>query len=160
MRGAGSGVRRMAGQPHIAARPRQGARLAYVTFGDLNEVKVFHADNFKQVATIPVGSLPYGIWANRRRHAGLRRVVVSRLDRAGRRAGEDIVRATRMLGLDARLASHRGRSFLELNISPMILHLKDGRYVIHRVRKDGISFVRDPRASVAHQMSLDDLHRQ
>jgi YVTN family beta-propeller protein len=36
--------------------------LAYVTIGGLNEVKVFRTDNFEQVATIPVGNLPHGIW--------------------------------------------------------------------------------------------------
>jgi YVTN family beta-propeller protein len=33
-----------------------------VTVGGLNEVKVFRTDNFEQVATIPVGNLPHGIW--------------------------------------------------------------------------------------------------
>lgn len=36
--------------------------FAYVTVGGLNQVKVFKTDNFSQVATIPVGSLPHGIW--------------------------------------------------------------------------------------------------
>jgi YVTN family beta-propeller protein len=36
--------------------------FAYVTIGGLNEIKVFRADNFEQVATIPVGNLPHGIW--------------------------------------------------------------------------------------------------
>ena len=36
--------------------------FAYVTIGGLNEVKVFRTDNFQQVATIPVGKLPHGIW--------------------------------------------------------------------------------------------------
>jgi len=36
--------------------------FAYVTVGGLNEVKVFRTDNFKQVATIPVGDLPHGLW--------------------------------------------------------------------------------------------------
>jgi YVTN family beta-propeller protein len=36
--------------------------FAYVTIGGLNEVKVFRTDDFSQVATIPVGSLPHGIW--------------------------------------------------------------------------------------------------
>src|ERR1700757_4751043 len=36
--------------------------FAYVTIGALNEVKVFRTDNFEQVATIPVGKLPHGIW--------------------------------------------------------------------------------------------------
>jgi YVTN family beta-propeller protein len=36
--------------------------FAYVTIGGLNEVKVFRTDNFEQVATIPTGKLPHGIW--------------------------------------------------------------------------------------------------
>jgi YVTN family beta-propeller protein len=36
--------------------------FAYVTIGGLNQVKVFRTDNFAQVATIPVGALPHGIW--------------------------------------------------------------------------------------------------
>src|SRR5690349_9487908 len=36
--------------------------FAYVTIGGLNEVKVFRTDTFAQVATIPVGALPHGIW--------------------------------------------------------------------------------------------------
>src|SRR2546421_4896521 len=36
--------------------------FAYLTIGGLNEVKVFRTDNFAQVATIPVGALPHGIW--------------------------------------------------------------------------------------------------
>src|SRR5579859_156539 len=36
--------------------------FAYVTIGGTNEVKVFRTDNFAQVATIPVGKLPHGVW--------------------------------------------------------------------------------------------------
>ena len=36
--------------------------FAYVTVGGLNEVRVFRTDDFSQVATIPVGSLPHGVW--------------------------------------------------------------------------------------------------
>lgn len=36
--------------------------LAYVTIGALNVVKVFRTEDFEQVATIPVGKLPHGIW--------------------------------------------------------------------------------------------------
>ena len=43
------------------ARNAKGS-FAYVTVGGLNAVKVFRTDNFTQVATIPVGSLPHGIW--------------------------------------------------------------------------------------------------
>jgi YVTN family beta-propeller protein len=28
----------------------------------LNEVKVFRTDNFDEIATIPVGNLPHGVW--------------------------------------------------------------------------------------------------
>ncbi|RZL68663.1 MAG: YncE family protein [Variovorax sp.] len=42
---------------------RTGAgTFAYVTVGGLNQVKVFRTDDFSQVATIPVGKLPHGIW--------------------------------------------------------------------------------------------------
>lgn len=43
------------------ARNTQGT-FAYVTVGGLNEVKVFRTDTFDQVATIPVGNLPHGVW--------------------------------------------------------------------------------------------------
>jgi YVTN family beta-propeller protein len=33
-----------------------------VTVGGLNQVKVFRTDDFSQVATIPVGNLPHGLW--------------------------------------------------------------------------------------------------
>jgi len=36
--------------------------FAYITIGGLNEVKVFRTDDFSQVATIPVGNLPHGVW--------------------------------------------------------------------------------------------------
>jgi YVTN family beta-propeller protein len=37
-------------------------QFAYVTVGGLNEVKAFRTADFEQVATIPVGNLPHGIW--------------------------------------------------------------------------------------------------
>jgi YVTN family beta-propeller protein len=43
------------------ARTKQGT-FAYVTVGGLNVVKVFRTDDFSQVATIPVGKLPHGVW--------------------------------------------------------------------------------------------------
>jgi YVTN family beta-propeller protein len=43
------------------ARTADGT-FAYVTIGGLNEVKVFRTDDFSQVATIPVGKLPHGVW--------------------------------------------------------------------------------------------------
>jgi YVTN family beta-propeller protein len=36
--------------------------FAYVTVGGPNEVKVFRTDDFRQVAVVPVGSLPHGLW--------------------------------------------------------------------------------------------------
>ena len=36
--------------------------FAYVTVGGLHQVKVFRTDDFEQVATIPVGHLPHGLW--------------------------------------------------------------------------------------------------
>jgi YVTN family beta-propeller protein len=43
------------------AHTKQGT-FAYVTIGGLNQVKVFRTDDFSQVAAIPVGKLPHGIW--------------------------------------------------------------------------------------------------
>jgi len=43
------------------ARTSKGT-FAYVTIGGTNEVKVFRTDDFSQVATVPVGTLPHGIW--------------------------------------------------------------------------------------------------
>jgi YVTN family beta-propeller protein len=43
------------------ARTAKGT-FAYVTIGGTNEVKVFRTDDFSQVATIPVGNLPHGVW--------------------------------------------------------------------------------------------------
>src|SRR6201987_5300393 len=45
------------------ARTARG-QFAYVTIGGLNQVKAFRTDNFEQVATVPVGELPHGIWAS------------------------------------------------------------------------------------------------
>jgi YVTN family beta-propeller protein len=36
--------------------------FAYITVGGSNEVKVFRTGDFSQVATIPVGNLPHGVW--------------------------------------------------------------------------------------------------
>jgi YVTN family beta-propeller protein len=36
--------------------------FAFVSIGGMNQVKVFRTDDFTQVATIPVGKLPHGIW--------------------------------------------------------------------------------------------------
>jgi YVTN family beta-propeller protein len=47
---------------HVNIVRNANGQFAYVTIGGLNEVKVFRTDNFEQVATIPVGRLPHGIW--------------------------------------------------------------------------------------------------
>lgn len=43
------------------ARTSKGT-FAYVTIGGTNEVKVYRTDDFSEVATIPVGNLPHGVW--------------------------------------------------------------------------------------------------
>lgn len=42
----------------------QNARgsFAWITVGGLNKVNVYRTDNFAQVASIPVGNLPHGLW--------------------------------------------------------------------------------------------------
>jgi YVTN family beta-propeller protein len=47
---------------HVNIVHNANGAFAYVTVGGLNEVKVFRTDNFEQVATIPVGNLPHGVW--------------------------------------------------------------------------------------------------
>lgn len=47
---------------HVNLVRNANGTFAYVTIGGLNEVKVFRTDNFKQVAAIPVSSLPHGLW--------------------------------------------------------------------------------------------------
>src|ERR1700753_3078084 len=47
---------------HVSFAGNSKGLFAYVTIGGLNEVKVFRTDDFSQVATIPVGKLPHGIW--------------------------------------------------------------------------------------------------
>ncbi len=47
---------------HVNIVHNANGTFAYVTIGGLNEVKVFRTDNFAQVATIPVGKLPHGLW--------------------------------------------------------------------------------------------------
>jgi YVTN family beta-propeller protein len=47
---------------HVNIVHNANGTFAYVTIGGLNEVKVFRTDNFAQVAAIPVGKLPHGIW--------------------------------------------------------------------------------------------------
>jgi YVTN family beta-propeller protein len=47
---------------HVNFVHNANGTFAYVTIGGLNEVKVFRIDTFEQVASIPVGALPHGIW--------------------------------------------------------------------------------------------------
>ena len=47
---------------HVNFVRNAGGTFAYVTVGGLNQVKAFRTDDFSQVATIPVGNLPHGIW--------------------------------------------------------------------------------------------------
>jgi YVTN family beta-propeller protein len=47
---------------HVNIIHNANGTFAYVTIGGLNEVKVFRTSDFSQVATIPVGALPHGIW--------------------------------------------------------------------------------------------------
>jgi YVTN family beta-propeller protein len=47
---------------HINFVRTQKGGFAYVSVGGLNEVKVFRTDTYAQVATIPVGKLPHGVW--------------------------------------------------------------------------------------------------
>ena len=47
---------------HVNFAHNANGTFAYVTIGGTNEVKVFRTDNFEQVATIPVGNLPHGLW--------------------------------------------------------------------------------------------------
>ncbi|WP_343673372.1 YncE family protein [Paraburkholderia heleia] len=47
---------------HVNIVKNANGMFAYVTIGGLNEVKVFRTDDYTQVATIPVGSLPHGVW--------------------------------------------------------------------------------------------------
>jgi YVTN family beta-propeller protein len=47
---------------HVNIVRNANGMFAYVTIGGLNEIKVFRTDNFAQVAAIPTGKLPHGIW--------------------------------------------------------------------------------------------------
>jgi len=47
---------------HVNFVRNANGSFAYVTIGGLNQIKVFRTDNFQQVATIPVGKLPHGVW--------------------------------------------------------------------------------------------------
>ena len=47
---------------HVNFARNANGIFAYVTVGGLNEVKVFRTDTFEQVATVPLGNLPHGVW--------------------------------------------------------------------------------------------------
>src|SRR5256714_5759300 len=47
---------------HVNIARNARGRFAYVTVGGRNEVLAFRTDTFEQVARIPVGDLPHGIW--------------------------------------------------------------------------------------------------
>jgi YVTN family beta-propeller protein len=47
---------------HVNIVRNAHGRFAYVTVGGLNAVLVFRTDTFEQVARIPVGELPHGLW--------------------------------------------------------------------------------------------------
>jgi YVTN family beta-propeller protein len=47
---------------HVNIVHNANGTFAYVTVGGLNQIKVFRTDTFEQVATIPVGNLPHGVW--------------------------------------------------------------------------------------------------
>jgi YVTN family beta-propeller protein len=47
---------------HVNFATTKKGSFAYVTIGGLNQMKVFRTDDFSQVATIPVGKLPHGVW--------------------------------------------------------------------------------------------------
>ena len=47
---------------HVNIVHTSAGQFAYVTIGGLNEVKVYRTADFAQVATIPTGTLPHGLW--------------------------------------------------------------------------------------------------
>ncbi len=47
---------------HVNIVRNARGQFAYVTVGGLNAVKAFRTDTFEQVATIPTGALPHGLW--------------------------------------------------------------------------------------------------
>ncbi|GAA3055219.1 YncE family protein [Rhizobium viscosum] len=47
---------------HVNIVHNANGDFAYISVGGLNQVKVYRTDNFQQVATIPVGNLPHGVW--------------------------------------------------------------------------------------------------
>ncbi len=47
---------------HVNFALNTNGQFAYVTIGGLNSVKVFKTDTFEQIAMIPTGALPHGLW--------------------------------------------------------------------------------------------------
>ena len=47
---------------HVNIVHNERGQFAYVTVGGLNLVRVFRTDDFEQVAQIPTGDLPHGLW--------------------------------------------------------------------------------------------------
>jgi YVTN family beta-propeller protein len=47
---------------HVNIAHNAHGTFAYVTVGGANELKEFRTDDFSEVATIPVGQLPHGVW--------------------------------------------------------------------------------------------------
>jgi len=47
---------------HVKIVGNSSGTFAYVTVGGLNQVQVFRTDDFSKVTTIPVGTLPHGVW--------------------------------------------------------------------------------------------------
>ncbi len=47
---------------HVNFAHNANGTFAYVTIGGLNAIKVFRTSDFSNVATIPVGKLPHGVW--------------------------------------------------------------------------------------------------
>jgi YVTN family beta-propeller protein len=47
---------------HVNFAHNARGTFAYVTVGGLNQIQVFRTSDFVRVATIPVGSLPHGVW--------------------------------------------------------------------------------------------------
>ena len=47
---------------HVNIVRNRNGQFAYVTVGTENVIKVFRTNDYAQVATIPVGALPHGLW--------------------------------------------------------------------------------------------------
>ncbi|OYX66152.1 MAG: hypothetical protein B7Y88_04425 [Sphingomonadales bacterium 32-64-17] len=79
---------------HVNFAQTPGGTFAYVTIGGLNVVKVFRTDTFEQVAAIPVGKLPHGLWPSddgSRIYVGLENAdVVAAIDTASNRVVAEI----------------------------------------------------------------------